>query len=776
MIDFLRRVYKQRKLPKNSQGFILPVVIALALGITTVGVTTLQTISNSSTTLDSQYYRTLAKEAASAGISAASACIKAGTTTWTNAKPLKPKTDCFGTTATTGLDYVSKNDNWESTFSVNEPVNDGSTLTITSVGTVTLKTSTGTVIQTFKESVKSTGRVGGRTSKSVVSLSTSYAHVCAAAEGKAYCWGWNASGQLGDGTTNNSGSPVAVSESVVGLPAAPAAPAGCGGVFNPCTTPARPAIAPSAIAGKNVTAVAAGTNHTCAIAEAVVYCWGKNNYGQLGNNTTIDSPLPAKVYMNTIAIPATPALPSGCGGIFNPCTTPATPAVPAGELVGKTPTSITAGRDYTCVVAYPNSGTINDSRAYCWGLNVDGQLGVNDKSNRLVPTSVYATGATPAQSALPAGCGAWNNPCTTPAQAAQSASVLYGKTITQITAGDEHTCVVMSDGAGACWGQDTSGQIGSGQTRGTSKGFKPSLSCTTNTTSTEGTTPGDIPDVVAPKLIHVRDSYSYTDIFGTRTIAASPLFGKKIISLDASGSYTNALADDGRIYWWGGKEPRREMNFDQGFITCRNRKTSSPPCAKGESSCYVNEREYHSVTWYTYDFDIHDEPAGPMYQDTYRCWVFFTCSSNNLLTNKQLKAISGSANLGTFCALDMAGIVYCDGGPYNPYYGQLGDGVKPIRPDYTWNNSTNPLSEPTRIDQTKALSGKVITSMQGGRYGNFTCVIANEAVYCWGFNGEGEIGDGTIGTANSKSGPTAVDISGPLGKPGGTSISNLITF
>ena len=91
-------------------------------------------------------------------------------------------------------------------------------------------------------------------------------HACAvAATGTIYCWGSNSNGQLGDGTTTDSPTPVAV-----------AAPAGV-----------------------TFSSVSAGGVHTCAVANAptlnTAYCWGANSSGQLGNGTTVDQLTPVPV-------------------------------------------------------------------------------------------------------------------------------------------------------------------------------------------------------------------------------------------------------------------------------------------------------------------------------------------------------------------------------------------------------------------------------------------------------------------------------------------------
>ncbi len=124
---------------------------------------------------------------------------------------------------------------------------------------------------------------------------------CAIVGGNVMCWGKNnSSGVLGDGTTNDSNTPVAV----VGLPA-------------------------------NVTAIAMGRSHTCALSNGGVKCWGSGGSGQLGNGSTTSSPTPVDVV----------GLASGVVAIAAP-----------GE------------GNYTCAV-------LEDHTARCWGVNDMGQLG-----------------------------------------------------------------------------------------------------------------------------------------------------------------------------------------------------------------------------------------------------------------------------------------------------------------------------------------------------------------------------------------------------------------
>ena len=143
-----------------------------------------------------------------------------------------------------------------------------------------------------------------------------------ASDDKAYCWGSNNFGQLGNGNLKNSSTPTPVSTTGV-------------------------------LAGKTIKQITAGTEFTCAIAsDDKAYCWGSNSSGQLGNNSTINSGVPVAV--NT-----------------------------SGVLAGKTIKQISAGSSHTCAIA-------SDDKAYCWGSNSSGELGNNSTINSGVPTHVYA--------------------------------------------------------------------------------------------------------------------------------------------------------------------------------------------------------------------------------------------------------------------------------------------------------------------------------------------------------------------------------------------------
>lgn len=132
--------------------------------------------------------------------------------------------------------------------------------------------------------------------------------------------------------------------------------------------------------------VSAGWRHTCAVlSDGSARCWGRNNSGQLGDGTQIDSTIPVMV--------------SGLDNVM----------------------SVSTGGEHTCAL-------LKDRTARCWGLNITGQVGIGE-SNLYYTTPVQVTGLTG---------------------------------IISITAGGLHTCAVVSDGRAYCWGDNFWGELGNG--------------------------------------------------------------------------------------------------------------------------------------------------------------------------------------------------------------------------------------------------------------------------------------------------------------------------
>jgi alpha-tubulin suppressor-like RCC1 family protein len=307
------------------------------------------------------------------------------------------------------------------------------------------------------------------------SISAGGGHTCAIESGSAYCWGEQASGDLGDGSTILfSISPVAVDTSGV-------------------------------LAGQTLTMIASGDANTCALDTAgAAFCWGDNTDGQLGNKSTTSSGVPVAVY--AAGALAGKTLNQITAGEFHACAldtagaafcwgdnpfgelgnnTTNSSAVPvavstAGVLAGKKLTQIaTAGEFDTCAVSSLGA-------AYCWGYNADGQLGNGTTNDSHVPVAVVTTGPLAGQKLTQVAAGEGFSVCAVSSASAAycwgandngqlgngnvndsdapvavvTSGVLAGQKLTQITGSYISTCALAAGGAIYCWGDDVDGELG----------------------------------------------------------------------------------------------------------------------------------------------------------------------------------------------------------------------------------------------------------------------------------------------------------------------------
>ncbi len=199
-------------------------------------------------------------------------------------------------------------------------------------------------------------------SSGVTAIAAGGDHACAVTKaGGVKCWGWNAAGQLGNGSTTSSLTPV----DVAGLTS-------------------------------GVTAIAAGDVHTCALLSAGgVRCWGLNSLGQLGTGSTTNSSTPVNVTGLTTGV-----------------------------------TAIAAGRSGHANYAFHTCALLTVGAVKCWGWNNSGQLGNGTTTNSSVPVDVSGLGS-----------GA-----------------------TAITLGTSHSCALLEGGGLVCWGNNTNGRLGDGTT------------------------------------------------------------------------------------------------------------------------------------------------------------------------------------------------------------------------------------------------------------------------------------------------------------------------
>ncbi|MDP3273577.1 MAG: hypothetical protein Q8Q09_00175 [Deltaproteobacteria bacterium] len=205
-------------------------------------------------------------------------------------------------------------------------------------------------------------QVGGATGVTVVR--TGGAHACGLnANGAVICWGGNTTGQLGNGATLPSTVPVAVG------------------------------------ALTEVTSLATGLRHSCAVSQGNVWCWGANDRGQLG-------------------VEATSATCMLDGQSVSCAKTPVRVASVRAAV------EVVAGEVHSC------ARTMN-GQVFCWGSNVDGELGAG-------PASAMAR---------------------TVAEPVRADTVTLSG-VQSLVAGGHHTCAQRSDGAVLCWGRNDRGQLG----------------------------------------------------------------------------------------------------------------------------------------------------------------------------------------------------------------------------------------------------------------------------------------------------------------------------
>lgn len=254
-------------------------------------------------------------------------------------------------------------------------------------------------------------------------------HTCALLDNQmAACWGDNTYGQLGDNSNAASSRPVMVDNGNL-----------------------------------KFIQLAAGGHSTCGLTfqdSYKVYCWGRNQFGQLGIGSLQSQSLPQSVDLGEVtdATPD-PTLRLAMGpshtcvfgeymglkcwgnnttgqlGVTSANTTVTAPTIP---VIYGTPIDLALGRTHSCLQVQID----NNYRLVCWGKGEHGQLGY---------------GSFDELNALP------SLPSTNLVSTALESGALAPLTVLSLASGFDHTCAVTGSGP-KCWGQGTLGALGNGQT------------------------------------------------------------------------------------------------------------------------------------------------------------------------------------------------------------------------------------------------------------------------------------------------------------------------
>lgn len=339
--------------------------------------------------------------------------------------------------------------------------------------------------------------------------------------GNLFCWGSNATGQLGIGNNTDQYTPVAplgggtYSMTVGGNDFACAirtdrslwcwggnsnGQLGIGGTVGQ--------LSPVHVGSSTWTAVTAGEYHACGIqTDGTLWCWGANGQGQIGQgNTTTPYATPTKVGTAT------------------------------------TWTSVSAGLVSTCA-------TKSDGTLWCWGDNAHGQLGLGNTTPQLSPTQITGTAWKTVSVGQYHGCalktdgtlwcwgensngeigiGSTNTPQSSPQQVTQASN---WKTV---EVGYQHSCATRTDTTAWCWGNNTNGQLGLGNT-------------------TQESYPWQVPFKTVQAMASGSQSNSSYAITSQTGIQANLALGKTATdSSDMGGSYVASQAKDGdpiNTYW-----------------------------------------------------------------------------------------------------------------------------------------------------------------------------------------------------------------------------------
>jgi alpha-tubulin suppressor-like RCC1 family protein len=492
-------------------------------------------------------------------------------------------------------------------------------------------------------------------------ITSGYDHVCLAREdGIAYCWGDNTKGQVGDGTSGNyKGTPTLVSNNI------------------------------------KFASIDGGAEHTCGLTpEGVAYCWGANEYGQLGDGTKTNKSIPTLVTGDHKFMQLEAGEMHTCGLKTNGEAWCWGWGLAVGDGLGGSATSsgranpvkVIGGRKFVKFkVGYSvNCGIEEDGTTYCWGYN-DGGVGDGTLIDRYEPRLV-----------------------------------LGGHKFAFVRPGMNHTCGIRIDGTAMCWGAGTYGKTGLGNT---TTALVPEPVAGDHKFRYIGT---DLHHTCAVRVDGVAMCWGQNDMGqlgdGTTTGKTSPIAvygGGEFVHVVTGGFHTCGLKASGMVMCWG-------ANWTMQHGDGTNSSSSFPKPVAGISMSDMQDRSFqfaNDTSTCAAHMDGTMRYVGGATKYDYcngTAWVPFTGGSGM----PWKKVAVGWEHT---CALQGDGSAYCWG---DNQYGALG------------NNTTINTNTPTPVS-----GGLKFVDIQGG--GLYTCgLTAAGDIYCWGHNWAGQHGRGNKTQSN----------------------------
>jgi len=544
------------------------------------------------------------------------------------------------------------------------------------------------------------------------SVSAGDEHTCAVkTDGSLHCWGRNAAGQLGDGTTADRRTPTQETSGA-----------------------------------SDWASVAAGWRHTCGVkTDGSLHCWGRNTADQLGDGTTVDRRAPTREASGAAHWASVSAgWRHSCGvktdgslhcwgrnvsGKLGDGTT-TNRATPSPETSGATDwVWVGAGERHTC-------GLKEDGSIHCWGWNSDGQLGDGTTTDHRTPTR-EASGATDWRAAAAGGehsCGVkvdgsllcWGRnhagqlgDATTTTRRTPTDEASGASDWVTVATGERHTCGVKIDGSLLCWGSNYYRQVGAPTSTSPSEPTQEASGATNWATVSAGE--AHTCGVTADGAV-LCWGRNWIGELGIGTASSALHFMPTPLANGASDwrevstgdRHTCGVTTDGALYCWG-----RNVDRQLGDGTATERLTPTQEASGASDWLSVSAGGVHTCGLKTEGsiFCWGDNGHGQLADET--AIQRARPSQESSQANDWASVSAGSAHT---CGTKTDGSLYCWG---MNEHGQLGDGTTIERPT------------PTR----EASDATDWTSVSAGT--DHTCGVKTDgSLHCWGRNLHGQLGDG----------------------------------